>query len=377
MFTFFLFFESILLSIFFFIGILGDHKRKVKAIYLFYVYTLLGSFCLLLSIILFIFESGSTTLFNLNLLNLNLIKQVYFFPLLCLSFLIKIPVFPFHLWLPEAHVEASTIGSVLLAAILLKLGGFGLFKYVLPTLPFASFYFIPLIEVLSCLGFVYGSISALRQIDFKKIIAYSSVVHMHLVLFSLFSFSLFGLLGSILLMVSHGLTSAGIFFCLGILYERLGTRNILYIKSIFLEAPLFSTFFFLLILSNISFPGSINFISELICLIGIFFMFKSLNILFIFIGLVLNTYYNFLLFNRLVFGNIAKPLPLNFFLNFFYKKFKVFSPLSINTIKDLSFNEYLVLKFLVFLIFLFGFFPNYLIIYKETILSIYNVKILS
>ena len=305
---------------------------------------------------------------------MNLLKQIYFFPLLCLSFLIKIPVFPFHLWLPEAHVEASTIGSVLLAAILLKLGGFGLFKFVLPTLPFASFYFTPLIEVLSCLGFVYGSISALRQLDFKKIIAYSSVVHMHLVLFSLFSFSLFGLVGSVLLMVSHGLTSAGIFFCLGILYDRLGTRNILYIKCIFLEAPLYSIFFFLLILSNISFPGSLNFISELICLVGIFFMFKSLNIFFIFLGLVLNTYYNFLLFNRLIFGNISYSLPLNI-LNIFYIRFKK-NRNSIN-IKDVSFNEYLVLKFLIVLIFFFGFFPSFFIVYTESILTVSNITNLS
>lgn len=171
---------------------------------------------------------------------------------------------------------------------------------------------MPVIEVLSCLGFVYGCFSALRQLDFKKIIAYSSVVHMHLVLFSLFSFNLFGLLGSILLMLSHGLTSAGLFFCLGFLYDRLGTRNILYIKGVFLDAPLYSIFFFLFILSNISFPGSLNFISELICLMGIFLMFKSLNIVFIFLGLILNTYYNFLLFNRLVFGNTNNNLPLNY-----------------------------------------------------------------
>jgi NADH:ubiquinone oxidoreductase subunit 4 (subunit M) len=210
-----------------------------------------------------------------------------------LSFLIKLPIFPFHLWLPEAHVEASTIGSVFLASILLKLGGFGILKFILPLLPFASMYYTPLIEVLSCLGFFYCTISALRQTDLKKIIAYSSIVHMHLVLFSLFSFNIKGLLGSILLMVSHGLTSAGLFFCLGALYERFQTRNIFYIRHVCIYMPLFTTFFFFFILSNISFPGTINFLSEFLCLAGIFFKNKSLNCLFIFLGLVLNTFYSF------------------------------------------------------------------------------------
>jgi len=136
---------------------------------------------------------------------------------------------------------------------------------------------MPLIEVISCIGFFYCSISALRQTDFKKIIAYSSVVHMHLVLFALFSFNLQGLVGSILLMVSHGLTSAGLFFCLGFLYERFLTRNVFYIKSIVHYMPLFNVYLFIFILSNTGFPGSIAFISELLCLVGIFKTYKSLN----------------------------------------------------------------------------------------------------
>lgn len=277
----------------FFIGILGLHERKVKAIYLFYIYTLIGSFFMLLGIILIMFEIGQNNIYCVQQSNLTFKKQLFLWPIICLSFFIKIPVFPFHLWLPEAHVEASTIGSVLLASILLKLGGFGIIKFILPTLPFGSLYYTPLIETISCIGFFYSSISALRQFDFKKIIAYSSVVHMHLVLFSLFSFNLNGLLGSLLLMVSHGLTSAGIFFCLGSLYDRFLTRNIFYIKGISNSIPILTTFLFFFILSNISFPGTLNFISELLCLVGIFLTFKSLNLLFIFLGLVLNTYYNF------------------------------------------------------------------------------------
>jgi NADH:ubiquinone oxidoreductase subunit 4 (subunit M) len=195
--------------------------------------------------------------------------------------------------LPEAHVEASTIGSVFLASILLKLGGFGILKFVLPLLPFASLYYTPLIEVVSCLGFFYCTISALRQTDLKKIVAYSSVVHMHLVLFSLFSFNIKGLLGSVLLMISHGLTSAGLFFCLGSLYERFQTRNIFYIRAVCTYMPLFTGVFFFFTLCNISFPGTLNFLSEFICLAGIFAKFKSLNCVFIFLGLVINTFYCF------------------------------------------------------------------------------------
>lgn len=152
-FTFFIFFESILIVILYLIGILGTHERKVKAIYFFYVYTLLGSFLILLALLIIYFEVGSSGLFILNNLNLTFKKQIFLWPLLSLSFLIKIPVFPFHLWLPEAHVEASTLGSVFLAAILLKLGGFGFLKFTIPLLPYASIYYTPLIEVLCCLGF--------------------------------------------------------------------------------------------------------------------------------------------------------------------------------------------------------------------------------
>jgi len=150
-----------------------------------------------------------------------------------------------------------------------------------------------LIEVFSCLGFFYCTISALSQIDFKKLVAYSSVVHMHLVLFSIFSFNIKGLVGSMLLMVAHGLTSSGLFFCLGSLYDRFNSRSILEIGSLSTYMPVFVIMFFFFILSNTGFPGTLNFISELLCISGIFLTFKSLNFIFIFLCLVINTYYNF------------------------------------------------------------------------------------
>lgn len=320
------------------------------------MYTLLGSFFMLFGIIILIFELGNTNLILCSNNNLIFKKQLFIWPLLCLSFLIKIPVYPFHLWLPEAHVEASTIGSVFLAAILLKLGGFGIIKFILPILPFASLFYTPVIEVISCLGFFYCSVSALKQIDFKKIIAYSSVVHMHLVLFSLFSFNIKGLVSSVLLMISHGLTSAAIFFCLGIIYERFLTRNVSYIKNMVTFMPIFTTFFFLLILSNTSFPGTLNFVSELCCLIGIFTTFRSLNFIFIFLGLVINTYYNFWFFNRVSFGNCDNEFP---------------------TLQDISKREFHILMFYIFWIIFFGFFPGILISNLENYFLILTIKILS
>jgi len=325
---------------------------------MFYIYTLLGSFFLLFSIIIFTFETGNCDV--LNLINYNLIfkKQILIWPLFILSFLIKMPVFPFHLWLPEAHVEASTIGSVFLAAILLKLGGFGILKFILPILPFASKYYTPFIETISCIGFFYCSISALRQNDFKKIIAYSSVVHMHMVFFSLFSFNLKGLMGSLLLMVAHGLTSAGIFFSLGSLYERFLTRNVFYIKGISIYMPLFTCSLFLLILSNISFPGTINFISELLCLVGIFLTYKSLNFVFIGLGIILNTYYNFWFFNRISFGNSYLKKKIHLLKN-----------------QDLNKKEFYIFLFLIYFIIFFGLFPGLLIKNLEIFFIFLNLEI--
>ena len=255
-------------------------------------------------------------------------------------------MYPFHLWLPEAHVEASTIGSVLLASILLKLGGFGCFQFVLPATPFPTKYFLPLIEVLSCLGFFYCAIGALVQLDFKKIIAYSSVVHMHLVIFAIFSFNHKAFLGSFLLMLSHGFTSAGIFFALGSLYDRFGTRNILYLKGLVYTMPLFTSIFFLLILSNIGFPGTLNFISEILSLAGILLISKSCNLIFLFLGLLINTFYNFYFYSRLAFGNFT--VALNNSSQLF----------SFNL--DLNKNEFFVLCSLVLINVFLGFFPGLL-----------------
>ena len=357
-FTFFIFFESILIVILYLIGVLGTHERKIKAIYFFYVYTLIGSFLILLAIIIIYFETGTSALFILNNLNLSFKKQIFLWPLLSLSFLIKIPVYPFHLWLPEAHVEASTLGSVFLAAILLKLGGFGFIKFAIPILPFGSIYYTPIIELLCSLGFFCCGFDALRQIDFKKIVAYSSVVHMNLVVLSIFTNTLKGLLGSILMMVAHGLTSAGMFFCLGALYDRYKTRNILYSKGLVHVMPIFCTLMFIFMLTNVGFPGSINFISEVLCFCGILQNNFSFLIIFLFLGLLVNTIYNFWFFNKIFFGNL-KP-------KFIYIKYQ-----------DITYREFLTVVILVISLIILGIFPEKIINYCQIHLIYLNTRSLS
>ena len=368
-FTFFIFFESILVAILYLIGILGTHERKVKAIYFFYVYTLVGSFLILLGILIFFFEAGSSNLFVLSNLNLFFKKQIFLWPLISLSFLIKIPVFPFHLWLPEAHVEASTLGSVFLAAILLKLGGFGFLKFSIPLLPYASIYYTPVIEILCYLGFFCCGFDALRQVDAKKIVAYSSVVHMNLVVLAIFTNSLKGLSGAMLLMVAHGLTSAGIFFCLGSLYDRFLTRNILYFKGLVFTMPIFCTVMFILMLTNIGFPGCINFVSEIICFAGILQYNFSFVIFFLFFGLLINTFYNFWFFNRVFFGSIKT-----------YYTFKVKNKNNIILIKkfqkfqDITKREFGVLSVLIFWLVFWGIYPDKIFHFMQTHFLYLNIR---
>ena len=197
---------------------------------------------------------------------------------------------PFHIWLPEAHAEAPTAGSVILAGILLKLGGFGFLRFSLPLFPFASLYFSPLIFILSLIAIIYGSLTTLRQIDLKKIIAYSSISHMGFVTLGIFSLTLNGIEGSILLMLSHGLISSAMFSCIGILYDRYGTRSLKYFSGLVQVMPLFTIFFMFFSFANISFPGTSSFIGELLILSGLIKL--SINLTFFaLVGVVLSASY--------------------------------------------------------------------------------------
>lgn len=187
-----------------------------------------------------------------------------------IAFAVKMPLFPLHIWLPEAHVEAPTVGSMLLASLLLKLGGYGLLRFSLPLFPLGSMYYNPLIATSAILGIIYASLATIRQIDLKRIIAYSSVAHMSVVMVGLFSYTQQGIEGAIYLMLAHGVVSAALFFCVGVLYERTHTRLLRYYGGIVTAMPLFSTMFFFFTLANMGFPGTSNFLGEFLIFLGVF-----------------------------------------------------------------------------------------------------------
>jgi NADH:ubiquinone oxidoreductase subunit 4 (subunit M) len=192
-------------------------------------------------------------------------------PLVMVAFAVKVPMFPAHIWLPEAHVEAPTVGSVLLAGVLLKLGVFAILRFLIPIFPVETQYFSPLVMVFALMGIIYVSLTTIRQIDLKKIIAYASVAHMNYVVLGVFGTNILSLTGAIFLMIGHGIVSAGLFFMIGFLYDRYKTRNIRYYRGLISFMPLYGLFLFILSLANMSFPGTCNFIGESIILFGVLF----------------------------------------------------------------------------------------------------------
>jgi proton-translocating NADH-quinone oxidoreductase chain M len=311
LFYFYVFFESLLIPMFIFIGIWGARSRKIKAAYLFFLYTLFGSLIMLFGVLYLYMLTGSTNYFVL--LNTVLEQEQQHLIWLCffIAFAVKMPLYPFHIWLPEAHVEAPTVGSMLLASLLLKLGGYGFLRFSLSMLSEGSVYYNALVTTLALLGVVYGSLSTIRQIDLKRIIAYSSVAHMNLVMLGLFSCSQQGIEGAIYLMLGHGVVSAALFFCVGILYDRYHSRLLRYYGGLVAVMPLFSFFLFAFTLANMSFPGTSNFLGELLLFIGIFTK-SSTTLLFSTAGIVLSAVYSVWLYNRVAFGTLKTTYIMRF-----------------------------------------------------------------
>jgi proton-translocating NADH-quinone oxidoreductase chain M len=319
------------------IGVWGSRSRRVHASYLFFLYTLVGSLIMLLGVLTLYFHSGSTNWFILVLVEYPFYKELFIWLTFFISFAVKVPIIPFHIWLPEAHVEAPTAGSVLLAGILLKMGTYAFLRFLFPLFPFGTEFFIPLVFSISVISILYSSLTTIRQIDLKKIIAYSSVAHMNFVTLGLLSLDLQGLEGSVFMMLGHGLVSPALFLCVGVLYDRYHTRLLPYFGGLVLGMPLFSIFFFIFTLANVSLPGTINFVGEFLILISLFSrsLFASLLAL---IGVILGAVYAMWLFNRVVFGLV------NF--TFIFK------------FSDLNKREFLYLFFLLVGTLCLGFFPN-------------------
>lgn len=334
---FYIFFESVLMPMFLIMGIWGSRERKIRAAYQFFLYTLIGSVLMLLGILIVYFQAGTTDLQILWNLEFSEKKQIILWLSFFFSFAVKIPMIPFHIWLPEAHAEAPTAGSVMLAGILLKMGAYGFLRFSLPMFPLATVFFTPFVFVLSLIATVYASLTTLRQVDLKKIVAYSSVSHMGFVTIGIFTLNIQGLEGSILLMLSHGLISSALFLCIGILYDRYHTRIIKYYSGLVKVMPIFSIFFLFFSFANTGFPGTSSFVGELLVLLGAF---QSSIILVIFISfsVVLSAAYSIWMFNRIMFG----ILKLGYFSIF----------------QDVSRREFMILFLIALLILWMGIYPE-------------------
>jgi NADH-quinone oxidoreductase subunit M len=345
---FYAFFEATLVPLFIIIGVWGSRERKVYASYKLFFYTLVSSILTFIGIILLITVVNSGNFLFLSAVNFSNKFQNLVWFLMFLSFAVKLPMIPFHLWLPEAHVEASTSGSIVLAGIVLKLGGFGFFRFLLPMFPGASVYYSPLILLLSLLAIAVSAVSAVRQIDLKKIIAYSSVSHMGFVTLAFASFYDFSFISSVWIMFGHGLVSSVLFALIGILYDRYGTKLIFYYKGLATVMPVFAFFFLFFILANIGLPGTINFIGEFLTFLGIF-KFNLFAMLASTISIIVGTVYSVWLFNRIFFGAIST------------KFIKIYS--------DILDIEVVVLSSFFFLIIFFGVIPyvlsDFLIYYSS------------
>lgn len=339
---FYVFFESVLIPMFLIIGIWGARERKIHAAFQFFFYTLLGSVFMLLGILLIYSTTGSTDYELLLSAEFSTNRQLLIWLSFFASFAVKVPMVPVHIWLPEAHVEAPTAGSVILAGILLKLGTYGFLRFSIPLFPEASIYFTPLIFVMSVVAIVYSSLTTLRQIDLKKIIAYSSVAHMNFVTIGLFTLTQEGIEGSILLMLSHGFISSALFLSVGVLYDRHHTRILRYYGGITQTMPIFSSIFLFLTLSNLSLPGTSSFIGEFLILLSA--LQSNTSICFLAAtGTVLGAAYAIWLYNRVAFGIVQMRY--------------------INPYNDLSLREFMIFVPFIILILLMGIYPN---IFLET-----------
>lgn len=300
---FYVLFEALLIPIFLIIGIWGSRLRKIRASYYFFLFTYVGSVFLLAAILYISSEVGSTSYQDIFNFNFSLNEQKFLFIGFFLSFATKVPVWPFHIWLPEAHVEAPTVGSAILAGVLLKLGVYGFLRFSLGFFPQGCIFFIPFVFTLCILGIVYTSLTAIRQTDIKRIVAYSSVAHINLVILGIFSANLIGLQGSLIQSLSHGFVSAAIFLLIGILYDRYHTRLVFYISGLVSLMPVFAISFTLFTMANIALPSTSSFVGEVLLFVGIFEISPLTSILSI-LSIVLSGAYSLWLANRLLYGNL-------------------------------------------------------------------------
>lgn len=334
---FYVFWEAMLIPMYLLIGVWGGTNRIYAAIK-FFLYTLAGSVLLLVAILVLYFQGGHT--FDILQLSQGVYStslQFWLFLAFFAAFAVKVPMFPFHTWLPDAHVEAPTAGSVILASVLLKMGAYGFVRFSLPMLPDASHAFTPLMVVLSIIAIIYGAYMALAQADLKKLIAYSSVSHMGFVTLGLFMFNIQGIEGAVMQMVNHGITTGGLFLCVGVIYERTHSRQISDNVGLTKLMPRYATFLVIFALSSLGLPGTNSFVGEFMILAGTFLWSKIAAAL-ASLGIILAAAYLLWMVQRVAFG--------------------VPAPHMLPKLRDVNLREMVTLVPLVVLIFLIGLFPN-------------------
>lgn len=302
---FYVFFEGVLIPMYLIIGIWGG-KGRIYASFKFFLYTLLGSVLMLIAILAIIIKTNSSDISYLSVHELLSSEwQFWLWLAFFASFAVKVPMWPVHTWLPDAHVEAPTSGSVILAGVLLKMGGYGFIRVILPIMPDASQFFAPLIFALSIIAVIYTSLVALAQRDIKKLIAYSSIAHMGFVTAGIFSLTHQGIEGAVLQMLSHGVVSGALFLCVGVLYDRLHTREIDRFGGLAIRMPIYAMLFLLFTMASIALPGTSGFVAEFLILLGVFEA-NYLVAIAIGLGMVLGAVYMLILYRRIMFGRLEK-----------------------------------------------------------------------
>ena len=326
---FYLFFEGGLIPMFLIIGIWGG-ERRVYSTFKFFLYTLAGSVFMLLAIIYIFISTGTTDVETLLMYNFTTNEQLILWIAFFTSFMVKIPMWPFHTWLPDAHVEAPTAGSVILAGVLLKMAGYGFIRFSIGFFPDASEFFAPFIFSLSVIAIIVTSLIALVQEDMKKLIAYSSVAHMGFVTLGIFTFTVQGIEGGIIQMISHGIVSAALFLCVGVVYDRLHTREIARYGGLVSKMPFYSFSFMIFILASLGLPGTSGFVGEFLVLLSIFSI-NTYFAIFATTGVVLAATYSLWLYRRIIFGALIKD-DLSEMFDLTRREIIIFLPLIILTV---------------------------------------------
>ena len=340
---FYVFWEVMLIPMYLLIGVWGDPKRRIYAAIKFFLFTMAGSVLMLVAILVLYFINLKTTnvptfdVLELYKLGIPVGTQYWLFGAFALAFAIKVPMFPFHTWLPDAHTEAPTAGSVILAGVLLKMGTYGFIRFAIPLFPNAAFDLMPLVSVLALIGIIYGALVSMMQPDLKRLVAFSSVSHLGYVMLGMFAFNMQGIEGSIYQMLNHGISTGSLFLIVGMIYERRHTRMIADFGGLSKVMPIYAVFFMIVTLSSIGLPGTNGFVGEFLILLGAF---RS-NVIYGVVaatGVVLGAAYMLWMFQRVMFGKITKP--------------------ENEKLKDLNAREITILVPMVIMIFLMGIYPK-------------------